>query len=282
KGFFGEIELFDNGQGKDEKALDGVFSGSATVPENTGGKTWVLFTAGVAGETIEITAAYAIAPVLELSLSTQQDSYMLGDLVKVSGEANKKRLPLFGESILVEFKSGAKTVSSQNAPVNELGFFEAEYRTSSVEEDGGLEVTAAAKDSFGNTANVSKTIFLPKQPRPVQGPVQNEAGQKINPASENITALQGTLLGVAQKNFLLVFAVLIAVAAVLVSKFLGKEKMQAKNRQEEEKRLTGELEHAQDLYFKKGLMSRKDYDEKMMKLEAKLLETRKKSRGKHT
>ena len=75
---------------------------------------------------------------------------------------------------------------------------------------------------------------------------------------------------------------LLAVAGVGFHRFLGKQKIKKQSLKDEEKKITGEMKDAQELYFKKGLMSRKDYDEKMLKLQGRLSETRKKLGGKTT
>lgn len=276
-GFFGEQQLFDDGKGKDTHAFDGIYSGSVIVTDSADNAEEIVFSAKIEDETLQISASYIIAPVIELVVLTNKDTYYPSEIIEITGEANRKGKPLFEEDVIIKVKSANTVISTYETPVDEFGFFKAGYRTSSVQGEGDLEITVSAKDTYGNSGNSSKNILQIKksaQPEPHTPPL----GPQTNQANTTLPKENFFDIG---KNYLLIIGTLI-VLGVLFSKFLKKQKLQKQSLHEEELNITSEIKRLQEIYFKKALMTRKDYDEKMLKLQGRLSEIRKKLGGKNT
>jgi len=264
RGFFGEKELLDNGVLPDDVLGDGIFSAEVVVGKNAEGTQTVVFEVNEGEEIYRFSDRYVVAPVLELLLQTDKTEYAAGDAVKISGSLNKKGVPLSGKNAHVQVFFNGGLAAEESLAVNEFGFFSLDYRTSVLDSDGKISVTADFADEYENSAVAeTQVVFL----NPQSSPEQNAPGKipvQYGPKGIGIPMEWLVVLGVLG---LLAFA-------IAGSRMFSKKKEKTAQGKKNEEKIIREIKSLQQAYFKTGFMPRKDYDEKILKLENELKEAR--------
>ena len=154
-GFFGQIQLYDDGQHSDGSANNGVYGNSFTIPSGTEArKHTISVSASGLGLSETESVTVNVDPSLDFDITLEdQVTYVLGDEIIFTGTLTKKGLPL-AEEVFVNLGSHSQTLT----PSPETGFFSFSYRTSLIDNPGAWILQLTASDDQGNEGLLKQTV----------------------------------------------------------------------------------------------------------------------------
>ena len=159
EGFFGELELKDNGRSPDKKASDGIYTAAVEIASETmQGVHAVTLTSESASEKAELVKYYVVWPFLEATIDVPLQ-LSRGGVLRVSGTLNKRGVPL-DEQVSLRISSAGKTIESSSVEVNQYGWFFFSYRSSQLDPIGKWGVSVRALDKEGNEALIEKEVIV--------------------------------------------------------------------------------------------------------------------------
>lgn len=159
KGFFGSIELENNGTSEDEKAGDDVYAQRILVPlslkeEKHEIELKVVFRELEVTQTIELT----LNPKITLETSYPKE-FFLTEKVEVSGNMFIKEFPTSGSVDLKIASETGKELFTKSLVSSELGFFSAVFQTSTIDPPGKWTLVIEAVDMYNNKASETYEIL---------------------------------------------------------------------------------------------------------------------------
>jgi hypothetical protein len=168
-GFFGELELFNDGKHGDENAFDSVYANTGFVEKGIAEGDYNIFISGsfrgVDGNTL---LQLTVFPYLDIGISIDEQT-ILGNFIELNGtlkrDGNALEIPLDLNIVHEENIIAEETI----VPDSDGNFFYS-YRTSLIEEAGEWTISIRGKDEFGNIAFVQKnfTVLAPKNEQALQ------------------------------------------------------------------------------------------------------------------
>ncbi len=159
-GFFGTAELMDDGKGSDSIPGDGIYSGSARVPNSASGILQIDFSASEKG------AVEKRSTIAWVSTDLKTEAYIpafqkLGDVIMLVGNVSSLGAPASGEAVAEFYSPSGKLVhSDKNSFLN--GTLSFAYHSTLVDELGNWSVRLNATDEFGNSGEWSGGFALAK------------------------------------------------------------------------------------------------------------------------
>jgi len=159
-GFFGEIELLDNGLGLDEKVNDEIYTSEFKVEPPVSPLSAITISATDEINTVELVKYYVIAPLLEIGLKTNKQNYYSTDKLVITVFANKKGESLQSDLFLTVINSLDQKIADQSISQNQYGLYTFTYQFSSFDPKGEIEIIARISDEQQNSAIKKSTVFL--------------------------------------------------------------------------------------------------------------------------
>jgi hypothetical protein len=156
-----EIELFDNGEGADSKAGDGVYSGLFTAPEI---KTTAFLPLNVSA-TVETTTqshafGYQYIPTLAIGFGTNKETYTFGDIIKITGTVSKNKNPVALDLIATITTEDGEELHAETVSSNINGSFKEEFQITGIHPEGNWVITVSAVDAEGNDGFFAKEVTI--------------------------------------------------------------------------------------------------------------------------
>lgn len=167
-GFFGKQELFDDGKHSDGAPNDGVYSNSFSIStgQEEGVKTIAVENTDT-GQSIFL--HLNIIPVLDLTVETNKNEFVVSDVLEISGNVSRKGTPVTGP-VTVNARNSGKIIFTQTINSDAQGSFYHYYKSISSDPTGEWEISASIDDEFDNRG--SKTLlvdfFEPEQALPIK------------------------------------------------------------------------------------------------------------------
>ncbi len=178
KGFFGEIELYDDGQHNDNSKNDGVF-GNTIIPEakHEGLQKIIISSAGK-----EKTINLNIIPMLEIEISATEQEYIISDLLEITGNVSRKGEPI-NDKLKIEAKAGNRVIFSEWISSDVFGNFYYSYKSFSADSSGEWTISAYTDDEKGNKGYAEEKIYFyePEQDLPLKIIVIEKPEEKLSP-----------------------------------------------------------------------------------------------------
>ena len=203
-GFFGEKELLDSGTAPDEKANDGIYSGSFAALSPNSGSLKVTISSYMQQGTTSIAKYFEIAPFIDVRVVTGKKTYFPTETIFITASAGKKGKPV-AVAATAAVSEGGQEIFRNAAKPNEFGVYVFSYKASSLDRQGELKIVVSAADEFNNSGTATATVFLsgggtvnkglfieavfiPKefsknQPQKIQVKVKDENGLQVRNAS---------------------------------------------------------------------------------------------------
>ncbi len=155
-GFFGKINLYDDGKHSDENASDGIYAASLVLGKNaTSGQPAITFEAKRFTLRGTKTANPNINASLDALISAQAEIEK-GDILDINGTISRRGIPLSG-SITLTASAGTQKIFEIITEL-ENGIFSYSYHTTLAEPAGSWKLSTNFSDEFGNTANAQSSI----------------------------------------------------------------------------------------------------------------------------
>ena len=153
KGFFGTISLFDDGQHNDQKPNDGVFGNSLEI---TGKKReeLILIESGGMKKYLNL----KIIPILEVFINTNKEKYVITDLLEITGVVSKKGIPVTDSAVLISVGSNGEKIFENQVKSNEFGAFKLNYKSFSLDPEGGWSISVFVEDLNKNKGYAKKSL----------------------------------------------------------------------------------------------------------------------------
>ncbi|MDD5162885.1 MAG: hypothetical protein PHD95_01615 [Candidatus ainarchaeum sp.] len=163
RGFFGSLQLYDDGDHNDGRWKDGIFGNYSRIhTDQNRGIALISIAAGIGKTYLLKKISIEIKPELTTSLKTDKEIYYLGDEVIFTGTVARHNVPLEKEFDLAvsdpknkEYKIPVKT--------NAEGIFIAKLHTSMIDSAGTWNAKFYFLDDLNNTAK-SESGFQVKNP----------------------------------------------------------------------------------------------------------------------
>lgn len=161
-GFFGRVELLDDGQHSDGAANDGTYAGTVVVPDNSTGMNLVEFETNYGGFSDLQYVAVNVIGALQLDVVVG-GPYALGDAVSINGRAVASGKPAAGESLLELYPASGRLVHSEKKTFTGGGF-SFSYHSTLEDELGNWTVRINVTDLHGNAGSWTGRFLMTMLP----------------------------------------------------------------------------------------------------------------------
>lgn len=158
-GFFGTLELFDDGKHNDEKALDGIYGHSFTTPLDMAELDYNISASGsFKGATGKQKITITHSPTLDATINELSPT-TIGNIIDISGTVFAKTVPRL-MMLDVNIDYGKKQIYSGAVSTNANGEYLLPYHTSSFDPYGEWTITIEGRDENNNSAHAKTTVEI--------------------------------------------------------------------------------------------------------------------------
>ncbi|MFH1255972.1 MAG: hypothetical protein V1494_01635 [Candidatus Diapherotrites archaeon] len=185
-GPFDELALSNDGSNGDEKPVDNVFTGYATISKNAAdgaNEMTIQAKAGNAGGFSK--TSIIVAPIIDLELNTGKNDYIIGEEIIASGSASIRGNPAKA-TVNISINAGGKEITQQSVETDGSGAFSFRFRSLALHPLGNWLISASAGDASGNSGKAEKEIEVsaPNFTNPLQIQFTNELNAEFKRGEE--------------------------------------------------------------------------------------------------
>lgn len=160
-GFFGIINLYDDGAHEDDLNNDGIFANSFAVDTTVDANIYALaMQAELAGVIGRASQNIDVNPRLDVNLFSRE-YFRQGSLVDFNGIVSKKGVPV-SAGIDINIAAGGALVFDSNTRSSAQGEFSGSYHSTTIDPEGAWEIWAHAFDDMNNNGFAEIDINIGK------------------------------------------------------------------------------------------------------------------------
>lgn len=160
-GFFGIINLYDDGAHDDDSNNDGIFANSFTVDAAVDANIYpITMQAELAGVIGKITYDLEVNPRIDVNLFSRE-YFRQGSLVDFNGIAMRKGVPV-SAGIDINIVSGSALIFDSNTRSSAQGEFSGSYHSTTIDPEGAWQIWAHASDDMNNSGFAKIDINIGK------------------------------------------------------------------------------------------------------------------------
>lgn len=157
-GFFGELQLYDDGNHSDGTTRDGIYANTFLIDRSsTKGENKINLRATVGGVADSKQATLKVNPTLDISIQLEKEFFSLGEFLRFSGSLKKRGEPI-DSNVTVSLSSGGKQFFSKVISPDKNGNFSFEHHTSLADPAGEWTVSLSTFDKFYNEGLLAKKM----------------------------------------------------------------------------------------------------------------------------
>ena len=159
KGFFGEVDLFNDGKHNDERNFDSIYANTVEISPEINAGTYNIFIEG-SFLTVDGNTNYQVEvnPKLDVELDTESN-YSLGGIVEVKGIISKRETGV-AMPVKLEITTGSKIIDTQETDTDQNGNFTYAFHSSLADLSGIWKIKVTGEDQFGNIAEHEQGVLM--------------------------------------------------------------------------------------------------------------------------